>query len=149
MSESIVHLLHRAGQLADETLADAGLDVTTRQAAVLTALAELEEASQTQLVNATGIDRSTMADLVRRLSVHGLVTRKRSNRDARANRVRLTARGAEIAREARVLTQDTNRTLLKRLPAPMRKPFEESLQLLALGYLAADAPPLRDRAAAR
>ncbi|MGE0022289.1 MAG: MarR family transcriptional regulator, partial [Hyphomicrobium sp.] len=64
---SALHLLHRAGQCADEMFAvsvgEAGL--TPRQYAVMAAIAKSDEPSQTTLVEATGIDRSTMADIVR------------------------------------------------------------------------------------
>ncbi|HRN83779.1 MAG TPA: helix-turn-helix domain-containing protein, partial [Hyphomicrobium sp.] len=92
---SALHLLHRAGQCADELFAlrvgEAGL--TPRQFAVMTAIANSEEPSQTTLVERTGIDRSTMADIVRRLTARGLVQRRRTRRDARRYAVRLTDKG--------------------------------------------------------
>ncbi|MFZ1102753.1 MAG: helix-turn-helix domain-containing protein, partial [Hyphomicrobiaceae bacterium] len=41
-------------------------------------------------MNRTGIDRSTLADIVRRLTRKGLLQRCRTNEDARAYAVRLT-----------------------------------------------------------
>ncbi len=56
---SALHLLHRAGQCADEMFAvsvgEVGL--TPRQFAVMAAIANSEEPSQTTLVERTGIDR--------------------------------------------------------------------------------------------
>ncbi len=82
---SALHLLHRAGQCADELFAinvgNSGL--TPRQFAVMQAIADSEEPSQTLLVEKTGIDHSTMADIVRRLTSRGLVQRRRTRRDAR------------------------------------------------------------------
>src|SRR5262245_47397948 len=87
---SALHLLHRAGQCADEMFAvsvgEVGL--TPRQFAVMAAIANTEEPSQTTLVEYTGIDRSTMADIVRRLTSRGLVQRRRTRRDARRYAVR-------------------------------------------------------------
>ena len=62
---------------------------------VLLAIAENPGTSQTKLVEATGVDRSTLADVVRRLLVRRLVARKRTKEDARAYAVTLTDAGAE------------------------------------------------------
>lgn len=72
---SALHLLHRAGQRADElfTTTMGENDLTPRQFAVLKAVARLENPSQTALVQDTGIDRSTIADIVRRLIKRGLL----------------------------------------------------------------------------
>jgi DNA-binding MarR family transcriptional regulator len=59
LESSALHMLHRASQAADEMFAveTTGADLTPRQFAVLAALETLESASQTQIVDATGIDR--------------------------------------------------------------------------------------------
>ena len=95
LMSSLLHLLHRAGQAADEYFAEEmkGSELTARQHAVLAILSNEEGASQTQIVGLTGIDRSTLADIVRRLVEQGLVARRRSKQDARAYAVRLTAAG--------------------------------------------------------
>ena len=67
--------------------------LTPRQYMVLTAVDQEEGLSQTDLVNRTGIDRSTLADMISRMIKHGLLTRRRTAEDARANSVRLTAQG--------------------------------------------------------
>ncbi len=95
LGASVMHLLHRAGQLADEYFAEEMKDsaLTPRQYAVLAVLAENEGSSQTQIVDATGIDRSTLADIVKRLVQRGFLARRRSRADARAYVVRLTPQG--------------------------------------------------------
>ena len=107
---SALHLLHRAGQCADELFATQikERDLTPRQFVVLMAVAGSEEPSQTTLVQKTGIDRSTVADIVRRLVERGLLVRKRTRRDARTYAVRLTARGEAALKNA----QPAARTLL-------------------------------------
>jgi hypothetical protein len=85
LDRSPSHLLHRALQLAldiyaEETGPDA---VTQRQYAVLSAVSAQEGLTQTDLVRATGIDRSTLADLVARMIGKGLLARQRSASDAR------------------------------------------------------------------
>lgn len=83
---SIVDLLHRGSQVAEDCFARAMIadSVTPRQFAVLAAVARAPNANQTDIVNMTGIDRSTMADIVRRLVTKGLLKRRRTPEDARA-----------------------------------------------------------------
>ncbi|HRQ59789.1 MAG TPA: helix-turn-helix domain-containing protein, partial [Azoarcus taiwanensis] len=74
-----IYKAHQAWSAAYEAeLSTAGLNITPQQATVLCAIAGMESPSQTDLVDATGVDRSTMADVVRRLSSKGLLTRKRT-----------------------------------------------------------------------
>ena len=98
LQSSAVHLLHRAGQCAEEVFTAGFLrwDLTPRQYAVLIAAQEHEGCSQTDIVARTGVDRSTLADLVRRLLKKGLLQRRRTREDARAYSVRLTDAGREI-----------------------------------------------------
>src|SRR5271154_1841106 len=102
LDRSPSHLLHRALQLAldiyaEETGPDA---VTQRQYAVLSAVSAHEGLTQTDLVRATGIDRSPLADLVARMIGKSLSARQRSTADARANTVSLTAEGRSALDEA-------------------------------------------------
>jgi DNA-binding MarR family transcriptional regulator len=92
---SVMHLLHRGGQHAEEvfSLSIGNSDITPRQYEVLSAVAKKDGVSQTDIVNATGIDRSTTAELVTRLVKKGWLQRRRAKDDARAYAVRLTAAG--------------------------------------------------------
>lgn len=102
LNTSLTHLLHRACQVADsifnEETGKTGL--TTRQFAVLVAVGQNRDISQTGLVQVTGIDRSTVAEIVKRLLRRGLIKRKRTRLDARAYAVRLTDEGEALMREA-------------------------------------------------
>ena len=99
LKRSPVHLLHRALQLGLELYADevGAKGVTQRQFAVLSAVAAEDGLSQTQLVRMTGIDRSTVAELVNRMTKQGLLARSRIETDARTNAVRLTEAGVAVA----------------------------------------------------
>ena len=90
LEQSPSHLLHRALQLALDLYAvETGPGaVTQRQYAVLAAVAEHEGLTQTDLVRATGIDRSTLADMIARMISKGYLARERSATDGRANTVR-------------------------------------------------------------
>ena len=67
--------------------------MTPRQFAVLLCVDVNEDISQTGLVTATGIDRSTLADVVRRLVGRGWLSRRRTRTDARTYAVRITPKG--------------------------------------------------------
>ena len=75
IDKSIIHLLHRASQRASEIFAQEtrDFDLTARQYAVITTVAQHEGLSQTDLVRLTGIDRSTLADVVQRLLKRGVI----------------------------------------------------------------------------
>ena len=92
---SFAHLLHRIGQIAaDKHLGEFGRDgLSARQFAVLAALSENSKISQTELVRITNIDRSTMAEIVKRLLDKNLIERTKSKTDARANILRLSENG--------------------------------------------------------
>jgi DNA-binding MarR family transcriptional regulator len=127
---STIHLLHRAGQCADELFAlkTGKTDLTPRQFAVLMTVAKAEDVSQTALVDATGIDRSTLADIVRRLVERGLLARKRTKQDARMYAVRLSAAGRAAIEAAGPGAIATNDALLASLPASQRTVFVNALQ---------------------
>lgn len=132
LNASLVHLLHRAGQAADEKFAAeiGNSDLTPRQFAVLSALAIQEIASQTEIVEATGIDRSTLADIVKRLVQRGLLARRRSRQDARAYAVRLTPTGQSALKMAAPAAERAGEHILRLLPAARRAELMANLALL-------------------
>jgi DNA-binding MarR family transcriptional regulator len=115
LDQSPSHLLHRALQRALDIYAEEFGEggVTQRQFAVLAAADEREGATQADLVRITGIDRSTLADMARRMMGKGLLERERSTLDARANAVRLTEAGREALAEARPKMTAADGRLLK------------------------------------
>lgn len=98
-AKSLIALLHRANQIANEeferSIPESG--VTARQVQVLSALSQNEGCSQTDLCEMTGIDRSTMAEIVSRLHKRRLVERRRSKDDARAYVLKLSDNGRTLA----------------------------------------------------
>ncbi len=129
LTASILHLLHRAGQTADERFFKEmqGAELTPRQYAVLVVLAQHENASQTDIVNATGIDRSTLADIVKRMVDRGLLARKRSKLDARAYSVKLTAAGQSALKSTNPVAARVENALLKSLSASQRAVIVDAL----------------------
>ena len=71
------HLLRRAQQYANDLYAkEVGASgPTPRQFEVLYAVSQNEGLSQTDLVHQTGIDRSTLADMIARMLKKGLLSR--------------------------------------------------------------------------
>ena len=114
---SLVHQFHRASQFADELFAkeNDGTLPTPRQSVVLAAIAAQSGASQTDIVKSTGIDRSTLADIVRRLVARQMVARKRSRDDARANVLQITNGGRAALEVAERSAQRTDEQLLQAL----------------------------------
>ena len=135
LDRSAMHLLHRAGQCATDLFLAAARNsgLTPRQYAVLTTIAEEEGLTQTELVVRTGIDRSTLADIVARLIARGLIQRRRAKHDARAYAIKLTAQGAKALRDAEPGASATDSQLLATLPPAKRQEFLESLQTIVNG----------------
>ena len=127
---SAIHLLHRAGQCADDLFSTEidSAQLTPRQYIVLKSASVAGEASQTALVEATGIDRSTVADIVRRLVERGLLQRERTKHDARMYAVSVTVAGAEALAKADPTRQRCEDRLLDAIPAKDRESFLRSLQ---------------------
>lgn len=132
LATSALHMLHRASQAADEMFAieTTGADLTPRQYAVLAALEMLESASQTQIVDATGIDRSTLADIVKRLVKRGLLNRRRSRSDARAYVVRLTPEGKEMLLATKPAARRVEERLMEQVPDARRTALIEALEAI-------------------
>lgn len=126
------HLLHRAQQMAANrsaaALREAG--ITLRQFSVLAAIAEEDGASQSSLVHATGIDRSTLADMVSRMEKAGLIARFQSESDARAKAVSLMPAGRKALDTAAPAVREADETLLRGLPKNRRGPFVDLLSTL-------------------
>jgi len=102
-------------------------DLTPRQLAVLVTVANNEGLSQTGLVDRTGIDRSTLADIVRRMQRKGLLQRRRTKEDARAYAVKLTDEGRRVLRIAEPLSRRVDDRILEALPAKQREQFIDDL----------------------
>jgi DNA-binding MarR family transcriptional regulator len=90
-------------------------------------VAQNEGLSQTGLVGLTGIDRSTLADVVQRLQRKGLLHRRRTKEDARAYSVKLTDAGRRVLATAAPLTTRVDRRILDALPANRREEFMDAL----------------------
>lgn len=133
LSRSPYHLLKRAAQYAaDIYMGEVGASgLTQRQFTVLFAVDQNDGISQTALVKLTGIDRSTLADLVARLSAQGYVQRRRDKDDGRANMVRITTAGKKALRMAQPGAEEVDKAILAAIAPNQRKAFLDGLANLA------------------
>jgi len=127
------HLLRRAQQYAHDLYAKqvGSSGPTPRQYEVLHAVSRNEGLSQTDLVRQTGIDRSTLADMIARMMKKGLLSRKRTKEDARANAVSITAAGKRMLNTANSRVAKAETGALAVLPASQRSGFMKSLKAYA------------------
>lgn len=132
LERSPIHLLHRAGQCAGDIfqIEMGGGDLTPRQYAVLLTVSLNEGLSQTNLVDRTGIDRSTLADIVRRMLKKGLLQRRRTREDARAYAVKLTEEGWRVLRTADPVAKRVDEKILAALTVPQRDRFLQDLNTI-------------------
>ena len=133
LERSPSHLLHRALQLALDFYAEEAAPgaPTQRQYAVLSAVAAKDGRTQTELVRATGIDRSTLADLVARMIGKDLLVRERSSSDGRANAVHLSEAGRAALAAAAPGVANADARLLGVLSKGKRESFLAALRQLA------------------
>ncbi len=96
--------------------------LTHRQFTVLLAVDNNDGKSQTDLVKVTGIDRSTLADLVARLLAQGYLQRRRTKDDGRTNAIRITAVGKKMLKTAQPGADEVDRQLLSLVPAATASP---------------------------
>lgn len=107
-----------AQQLADASFATfvGDLDITLPQTAVLAAVAEHPGLSQAATIDMIEIDRSTVADICRRLARKGWLKRRRKKQDARAYEIEVTEQGGEVLRIALEAAERVERLLRNRVP---------------------------------
>lgn len=133
LAQSPSHLLHRAQQLASDRFAALAGEkgVTLRQFAVLAAIAEQPGRSQTDLVSATGIDRSTLADMITRMEKRGWIIRVTAAKDARANAVTLATAGRSALSACVPFARAADEAVLEALPRAERKSLMDTLAKLS------------------
>jgi MarR family transcriptional regulator, temperature-dependent positive regulator of motility len=150
------HLLHRVLQIAldiynDETGEGA---LTQRQYAVLRAVHDAEALhadghaglTQTELVQTTGIDRSTLADMITRMTAKGLLIRVKSTLDARANLVTLSQAGREAITDISPKVAAADEKILSLLSPPKRESFVKLLRKMTYARLSEDGAASKDEA---
>ncbi len=148
LTGSVSHLLRRVEQLAADRFAKlVGDALTLRQFTVLAAISTKPGLKQADLVRATGIDRSTLADLIARLEKRGWVDRTTSLLDARAQSVHLSEAGRAVLQSATQHARAADAAIVDALPRTKAKSLLSTLGKLAKAADEADAK--NERAAKR
>jgi MarR family transcriptional regulator, temperature-dependent positive regulator of motility len=131
--DSLLELLHRASQRADHLFAaNMGDRALTRgQFAVLSAVSDQDGLSQTDIMVATGIDRSSTAELVRRLVTNGWLRRRRRKGDARTYSVRLTHSGRQMLAIGAPAAKAADKTLFELIPQTDQTLVTNALKFMA------------------
>ena len=106
--------------------------LTQRQLAVLSVLGAGDGISQTDLVAKTGIDRSTLAEMVARMETKGLMARTKSIADSRAKTVTLTETGTAALIDALPKLAAIDTAILALLPSRNREALLDLLTRIAL-----------------
>lgn len=119
------------------------LDLTPRQFAILLTVSQNEGLSQTDLVLLTGIDRSTLADIVRRMLKKGLLQRRRTREDARAYAVKLTDDGVQTLAAARPKVEAVDARILNALTMEQQSTLVENLKKIAASLQGPGGEPPR------
>jgi MarR family transcriptional regulator, temperature-dependent positive regulator of motility len=135
LDHSLVHLLHRACQCAGQqsALELGATGLAPGQHAILLALDEHDSMHQTQIVERTGIDRSTVTGTIRRLLLKGFIERKRNANDTRFNDVRLTNNGRKILKASARLAASVDERILSFVEPPKREQFLQNLRAIVEG----------------
>lgn len=124
------HLLRRAlqamNQLWDHEVSHT---ITSPQFAALNALYGEPAIDQRTLGERISLDRSTMAEVVARLSARGLITTARDSHDGRRKTIRLTPKGVATLQHLIPRTHEMTRRLVGALDAKER---EDMLRLLTI-----------------
>ncbi|WP_420844152.1 MarR family winged helix-turn-helix transcriptional regulator [Hyphomicrobium sulfonivorans] len=136
MNSSTLHLLHRVHQCAGELFQQHmdGIDITTTQYTVLRAASQKDGLSQQDIINATGIDRSTVSQVVQLLTRKGLLKRKRTRHDARAYAISLTEAGRDVLKKSEPIMGRIEQELVAALPATRAKTFVSNLRAIVAAF---------------
>jgi DNA-binding MarR family transcriptional regulator len=127
------HLLRRCHQRSEELFtATVGSDGPTRQqVALLVTAVQNPEASQAELVELTGIDKNTLAQMINRLVARGLLERHASKRDGRTNSINATASGVRLLEAVMPKLALVQQQILEPIPDELRETFQHCLRLIA------------------
>lgn len=141
-----LHQIH-VGIFADECRA---FDLTPVQYGLLTVLKARGPLDQVTLSTEVGIDRTSGADVMRRLERRGLVERVRSSRDRRANVVSITPLGARQVRDMQASMARAQERFIAPLEPAEREAFARMMRkIIDSGDASSRAPLARAGRAGR
>jgi len=132
LERSPLHLLHRLRQCAGELFHAEmnGIDLTARQYVVLVTAAQKDGMSQQEIIDRTGIDRSTISQVVQLMIRKGLLKRRRAKTDGRAYAITLTEHGRDVLKASEPIVSRVDEALIASLPPARAAAFVESLRTI-------------------
>lgn len=130
LERSPLHLLHRVHQRATELFQEkmAGINLTARQYVVLVTAAQKDGASQQDIIDLTGIDRSTVSQIMQTMIRKGLLKRRRTREDARAYSITVTELGRDVLKTSESIVEGVDEALIAALPTTRAKTFIDNLR---------------------
>ena len=139
-SRDLAWLLQRCGQrlraATDAIAVKNGLTGGLRDYVVLLLLEAERPKTQNELGRLAGVDKTTLMGVLDRMEREGLVGRERSKSDRRVVHIKLTDKGAKLAREIRVEPLEIFRSALTSLTAADLKDLLRILMKLQKKVLA-------------
>lgn len=104
--------------------------LTLPQTSVLRALMDRGIVNQTSLVAATGIDRSTLGEMLKRMASQGLVAAVRLESDNRNNLISLTPAGRKALLKSETALADAESSMMRMVPHADRQAFLRCLRAI-------------------
>ena len=109
-----------------------GTDGPTRQqVAVLVTVCQHPSASQAELVEETGIDKNTLAQIINRLIERGLLERERTEHDARAYAITATPAAVKLLDKVLPAVREVQDKIIAPVPKELRPMFYRCLRLIS------------------
>ncbi|WP_275467037.1 MarR family winged helix-turn-helix transcriptional regulator [Streptomyces noursei] len=118
-------------------------DVTSPQFAVLNTLVDEDGLDQRTVGERVGLDRSTIAEVVRRLVARELIEKTRDAEDARRSVLRLTAQGSRLHHKLAGRTARMNQIFLAPLDLEEQDVFLELLHRVSAAAEGLRRPAIR------
>ena len=91
--------------------------------------------NQTGIVNLTGIDRSTVGEVIGRLVRRGWLRRRRTTTDGRSNSLYVTVAGNRLLKRVVLKVDVAQERILAPIPPDRREEFISNLRLIAYSPL--------------
>ncbi|MFZ0387038.1 MAG: MarR family transcriptional regulator [Solirubrobacteraceae bacterium] len=133
-SQRLAYLFKHAERLMSELHVEAlaPFNIHARDLGVLLVIDRFEPASQQQVAERLGVDRTTMVAIIDALEIKGIIARRPDAQDRRRNVVELTPAGRDILRRATAASDAAEAELL----APLAPEEGEQLRDLLARVLA-------------
>jgi DNA-binding MarR family transcriptional regulator len=135
-SRRLAYMFKHAERLMAELHLEAlaPLDIHARDLGVLLAIDRYQSASQQQVAESLGVDRTTMVAIIDALEAKEIIVRRPDPEDRRRNVIELTQAGRTLLRQATAASDVAEAELL----APLSRQEGEQLRTLLARILARD-----------